>query len=320
MALSRPRAKVTLDGTSLSSAEAALARATVSLSAAGSHDRVELWLWSSTKLSSAGAGSTLSLALGEDGSESDVFSGEVTEVRASADGLYLEALASTIKLSRARKSQTYLSQSVADIVRDLASDVGIDEVQGDTQLDAYSVDDRRNVWMHLLDLARLVGADVSASAAGELRFVPPRTGSADAKLRYGADLLWWSVGGAPQPDAPDVAAQGAGSESGADKWHWIKREPSFVNGQGAPLLVVPALRTRDAAETMAQALSDRAARAATQGSVAVRGNPDLRPGDLVELSDLPSGDPGTLRVLDVVHVLDGRRGFATSLRVEGAGS
>jgi hypothetical protein len=311
---------VTLDGTSLSSAEAALARATVSLSAAGSHDRVELWLWSSTKLSSASAGSTLSLALGEDGSESDVFSGEITEVRASADGLYLEALASTIKLSRARKSQTYLSQSVADIVRDLASDVGIDEVQGDTQLDAYTVDDRRNVWMHLLDLARLVGADVGASAAGELRFVPPRTGSADAKLRYGADLLWWSVGGAPQPDAPDVAAHGAGSESGADKWHWIKREPSFVNGSGSPVLVVPALRTRDGAETMAQALSDRAARAATQGSVAVRGNPDLRPGDLVELSDLPSGDPGTLRVLDVVHVLDGRRGFATSLRVEGAGS
>jgi hypothetical protein len=39
----------------------------------------------------------------------------------------------------------------------------------------------------------------------------------------------------------------------------------------------------------------------------------------VEVEGLPTGDPGTLRVLRVEHVLDGRTGFTTTLDVEGAG-
>jgi hypothetical protein len=305
---------ITLDGRSLTSAEAAVARVRVLLSA-GAHDRAEVLAWPASKLAAATPGSALALALGDDGDEEDVWGGEVVEVAAGGDGVALDGLAATIALSRQRISRTYLDQSVADVVNDLASGVAIDEVGGDVKLPAYTVDDRRTVWAHLLELAALSGADVGSAPDGSLRFVPARTGSADHEFRYGADVLAWRTATAAAPAAGGVAAYGAASEAGADQWHWLLREPSG----DAPLRVVAALRTREAASALATALADRADRAAVRGWLRLRGAPEVRPGDLVEVKDLPSGDPGTLRVTSVEHVLDGRAGFVTTLGVEGGG-
>jgi hypothetical protein len=314
VSLSRPRAVVTIDGRRLTSAEAALVRLRVALGF-GAHDAAELVVWPTSKFAGATAGAVMSIALGEDGDEEDVWAGEVVTVEAGADGVVIDGLASTVVLSRTRLAQTYADQSVADIVHDLVPDA--DEVSGDTQLPAYAIDGHRAVWAHVLDLARLVGADVGASPEGTLRFVPPRTGTADVTLRYVADVLTWTAGPARAPDVPAVGAHGAGSEAGADGWHWLLREPTAVGPAGAPVLVVPAVRTRDAADVMARALASRAARAARRGRLRLVGHPEIRPGELVEVTDLP-GDPGTLRVLEVEHVLDARDGFITSLVVEGA--
>jgi hypothetical protein len=318
MSLSRPRAVLTVGGRQLKSAEAALARLQVSLGL-GAHDAAALTVWPSSKLASTSSGDTLAIALGEDGSETDVWSGEVTEVSAGGDAILIDGLAATVALSRTRMSQTYLDQSVADIVRDLASSVTVDEVQGDTQLKAYAVDDRRPVWNHLLDLAALVGADVECSASGGLRFVPVKTGSADVTLHYKTDLLAWSAGGAPQPKVAKPAPYGSASSAGADKWHWILRSPTGSGSGDGPTLVIPAFHTSDAADSLAQALSDRATRAKLQGRLRIVGNATVRPGDLVDISGLPAGDPATLRVRAVEHLLDGRDGFITTLTVEGAG-
>jgi len=319
MTLMRPRATITLDGRTLTSAEAALVRAEVVLSVRGAHDAVTLIVWPSSKLVAAKPGSTLAVALGNDGDEHDVWSGEVSSVAAGADGFVIEGLAATIALSRSRVSRVYVDQSIADIVKDLSADVDVDQVEGTSSLTGYAVDDRRTVWAHLQALATLCGADVGASASGALRFVSPRTGSADLTLRHGADVLSWSGGRAPRPEPASVAAFGAASESGADQWHWLLREPEAAGGDG-PTRVVAALKTRDVAESMANGLAARADRAAMQGRLHIVGRSTLRPGDLVDVRDLPSGDLGTLRVLAVRHVLDGRTGFTTTLTVEGAGS
>jgi hypothetical protein len=319
MTLMRPRATVTLDGRTLSSAEAALVRAEVSLTVRGGHDAATLLVWPRSKLVSADPGSTLSIALGNAGEEEDVWTGEVTNVSAGQDGFVIDGLSATIALSRLRVTRVYVDQSVADIVNDLASDIDIDEVEGDTSLDGYAVDDRRPLWMQLQALAELTGAELGSSASGGLRFVLPRTGSADVTLRYGADVLSWSGGSAPKRVPASVAAFGAASESGAEQWHWLLREPAAAGGDG-PTRVVAALKTRDAAESMANELARRAKRAAVHARLVIVGNETLRPGDLIEVDDLPSGDLGTLRVLDVQHVLDGRTGFTTALTVEGAGS
>lgn len=316
MSLSRPSAKVTLGGQAFSAAEAALVRLRVSLGLSGAHDAAELTLWPSSKLKDAATGDELSISLGEADGEEAVWSGEVTQVLAGPDALVVDGLAATVALSRARKSQSYVSQSVGDIVRDLASEMDVDEVQGDLQLDAYSLDDRRSVWSHLLDLAALTGADVGCSAEGGLRFAPFQSGAPDATLRYGADVLSWQAGPRPAPPVPAVVASGAASDQGAEKWHWLTRDPA--SGSTAAR-VVAAFRTKDAADQLNQALADRAGRAALRGQVTVVGRADVRPGWRVEIQDLPTGDLGTLRVLAVEHVLDARFGFTTALTVESAG-
>lgn len=316
MSLSRPNAVLTIGGQDYSAAEAALVRLRICLGLSGSHDAAELTLWPSSKLKDASTGDALEISLGDLDGEEAVFSGEVTGITAGADALVIEALAATVALSRARRSQTYVSQSVADIVRDLASDIDVDVVQGDLQLDAYSLDDRRTLWSHLLDLAALTGADVGCSAEGGLRFAPFESGSPEVSLRFGADVLAWHVGPRPAPAAATVVASGAASDAGAEKWHWLTRDPA--NGSTSAR-VVAAFRTKDAADQLNQVLADRASRAALRGEVTLVGRADVRPGTRVEVTDLPTGDLGTLRVLAVEHVLDARSGFTTSLTVESAG-
>ncbi len=80
----------------------------------------------------------------------------------------------------------------------------------------------------------------------------------------------------------------------------------------------PVRHIAHSAETMARALAGRVARAKVRGQFRIVGRPSVRPGDLVAVTDLPSGDPGTLRVRSVEHVLDVRQGFVTTLEVEGA--
>jgi phage protein D len=323
VSLSRPSALLTVDGRTLTAAEAALVGLSISLGLAGTHDPAEVMLWPSSKLADVTPGARMSISLGPQGDEQEVWGGEVTAVAAGADGVVLDGLASTVALSRHRLSQTFLDRSVADVVRDLASAAGaeIDQVEGDTHLPAYAVDDRRPVWEHLVDLARLFGADLGASPGGALRFVPAKSGSADWTLTFGADLVAWSGGaGAPAPDAPAVGAHGAASESGAEQWHWLLRTPTPAGDSSTGGLRIPgAVRTRDAAEVAGRAFAGRAGRAVWSGRFETPGRPDVRPGDLLRVDSLPAGDPGTLRVKAVAHRLDARQGFRTILSVEATG-
>jgi hypothetical protein len=150
-----------------------------------------------------------------------------------------------------------------------------------------------------------------------LRFVPVRTGSANLTLRHGAEVIAWRLAAQAAPDAPAVAAYGAASEAGADQWHWILSSPA-PQESGPFLRLVPAVRTREGADAMARALASRAARAATCGRLGLVGRADVRPGDLVDIAGLPGNSPGTLRVLEVDHLLDSGQGFMTALTVQGA--
>jgi hypothetical protein len=332
MTLGRPCAVVTVDGRRLTSAEGAVVRVRVRLGRGPAHDDAECVCWPSSKLTTAAPGSTLALALGNAGDETDVWTGEVTGVRRAPDGVALEGLASSVALSRTFLSQTFVDLSIADVVRQLASAAGVDvdEASGDATLPAYAVDDRRSAWAHLNDLAELTGAEVTVTAAGALKFVAPSSpsgggglveqvaslvlGGGASGLRYGANLLGWRATSRKAPATASVAAYGAASESGSAKWHWIRHDPDAA-GRG-PARIVPALRTRDAAEALAGALAARAARAVRRATVVVVGDATLRPGQTTTIADIPGDPGGDLRLLAVEHTLDGDAGFVSRLVVE----
>jgi phage protein D len=241
----------------------------------------------------------------------------VSSVRGGAAYVAIEGLAATSALNRQRKSQTYVQQTVADIVRDLAAAVEIDVLEADIELSAYAVDGRHTVWWHILDLARLTGADVSASPEGALRFTAPRSGIADHTFQFGSTLLAWDIASAPQPEPATVVPHGAASEAGRQKWHWILNDPA---GAGAkPAQLVGAFHSRAAAEALGKAHAARAARATVRGWFTVVGHAELRPGDLVELEGLAGPTSGLYRVTALRHSFDGYTGYTTRANVEGGG-
>lgn len=315
MSLSRPNARIAIDGLELGADEAALLRLRIDLGVNGAHDQVSLQLWPRSKFADAAAGASMAISLGQRDSEEAVWSGEVSARRLLPQSVVIEGLAATVALSRTAKSQSYLNQSVADIVRDLAGDAAIDQVEGELKLNAYHVDNRRPVWSHLKALARLVGADLGSAADGGLRFVPAAGALSPVTLRYGAELLDWNLASCAAPQAAEVAAYGSASEAGEQRWHWLSHDPV---GAGAAATRVPAaLATRDAAQAVGEASRQRAARAALGGELLIQGHAALRPGEAVELSGLPGGDPGVLRVRAVRHSFDATSGFLTRLTVEG---
>ena len=314
MSLKRPSAKITVDGRALSAAEAGLVSLKIDLGLNGAHDAVQLQLWRASKFADATVGASLAIALGDAGSEDDVLTGEVVAVHSRPDHVVLEGLAATIALSRAYVSQSYVSQTVADIVKDLAGSAAVDKIDSDLQLGAYHVDNRRPAWLHLQMLAQLAGCDLAAAPDGSLRFVPAAGALQATRLRYGAELLDWDFAQAPAAAPPAALVHGAGSEQGSAKWHWLQHAPSS-NG---PSRVVGAFATKDAAEAASKALEGRAARTAVSGRIVIVGDAGIRPGDSVELADLPGANPGTLRVRAVHHRLDPLSGFTTRLSVEAA--
>jgi hypothetical protein len=311
----QPSAIVNLGNRQLNAAEAGLVSLRITL-LRGNHDSAQLTFWPKTKFASAQPGDALSIQLGFKDEEQDVWSGKVATVEQTQVGVVINGYAPTAGLARERKSSAYVGQTAGDIVRDLASSIDIDSVDGSAEFAYYAVDHRRSVWGHLLDLASLTGSEISCSANGGLRFLDVRPVPSTTRFRFGAELLSWNLGPAVQLSPPTFAAHGSASESGSDKWHWLNPDPT--SGAGGSQ-VIGGFHSRAVADALTQAMSDRATRAAVNGELELVGDATLRVGDAFSVSGL-LGDPGPLRAVAVKHRLDAAGGFRTVVQVEGLGA
>jgi hypothetical protein len=319
MTLGRPNARLTLDGRGLGAAEAALEWVRVDLSVGGAHDRFHCGLGRLSPFADVAPGVSAALEIGYGDGLEPVLTGTVTAVQRSPLGLVVEGLAAPASLSTARLGRSYVGQSVGDVVGDLVSSAGgtTGEVSASHQLAAFHVDERRSVWSHLRQLARLTGSELSTDASGGVNFRPVKSGRADHTLRHGADLVDWRIGTREPGADVTVVPFGAASEEGSEKWHIVLREPDGGSPSG-PTLVPAALRDRDSAQALQDALAAAAARSGTAGSVVAVGDGAIRAGDLVELTDMPAGEDGLLRGVSVTHLLARSGGYRTGIAVEGA--
>jgi hypothetical protein len=309
----RPATHVTIAARRLSGAEAGLAGLSVSLGRF-SHDRSRVVLWPSSKFASVSTGSEMKIELGVEDDENVVWSGKVSALNFSPEAIVVEGLAPTAVLIGERKSQTYFNQGAADVVRDLASNVDIDNVDTALQLDYYAVDTGRSVWGHLTDLAGLAGAEITISPSGGLRFVEVREAPASKKFSYGIDVLDWQLSSAVAPAPSVYAVHGAGSEAGKEKWHWISEQST------TPARVIGAFQSQAPADALNDAASTQAQRSAVRGRLRLVGSSDLRAGDVFKLEKMPGGSPGDLRACSVTHHFSGSRGFWTDVAVQGSGA
>ena len=332
-----PHVSLDVDGRVLTGPEAAMIAVQVCIGAGTAVDAAEVVLGRQSPVAGSAPGTAVEIALGFDGATDTVLTGEVAQVAQRPWGLVLEVLALPARLQRLRLGRSYLDLAPADIIADLAAEAEVETGQlvGTATLAAYHVEERRNAWRHVQDLARLAGGEISSTPDGKLTMSAVGSGgglggalgaaaSAAGSLiglggdwRFGAELLDATIASTRPDTAPAVVAYGAASPAGADKWHLLLKEPDGGAPSG-PTLVPAAIRDQDGADGFADGLTAVGARRGTTATLVVVGRPELRSGDEVSIADWPLGDPPTLRIVSVEHDVGRETGFTSRVRLEQA--
>lgn len=281
-------------------------------------------------------GQALAVALGLDGDESPVFTGEIEAVHAGESWVRVVASDARARLACTYVFGTYEAQGPGKIVRDLLgqAEVDVGAAADGPELASYVVFPQLSVLRHVERLAELMGADVFVAADGKLNLVAGDKTGASVDFGYGAGLLSAALEHAPGVrEGVEVWGEGAASSKGSDKAHWLPEDLGGVKGKATvadarsftsagprtAFVQDGALRTGSAA---GDAATGRAAALSRplRGVLEVSGTASVAPTDVVTISALPDGHPlaalleqGSLRVRRVRHQLDTARGFTTRL-------
>jgi hypothetical protein len=105
-----------------------------------------------------------------------------------------------------------------------------------------------------------------------------------------------------------VAALGAASGLGPERWYHVVREPDTAGGIAD---VSPAVRDQDLAEAATTARADAARRRQRVARIRAPGDPALRAGGEVWV------DGSQWRLLRIRHLLSGLTGYVCELALEG---
>lgn len=280
-----------------------------------------------------------------DGTTSLLVSGEVTAL----EGVYREGRAPLLvargydhahRLSRGRSSATFQNVKYSDIARTIASQVG---------LAAGTIDDSGRVhehvgqtgqtdWEFLRGLAREVGFEV-AVAEGKLEFRRPRE-AADApeggdfsstdplQLVFGQDLLEFR---------PRVTSSGQVSRVEVRGWDPATKQTIIGTAQagttaarlpdgpgslaerfGSPVLIVEGGYPSQAeADRAAEALAEQVGSAFAEASGIARGNPRVKAGAAVSVSQVAAPFAGRYTLTHTRHTYDPQDGYRTHFVVSG---
>ncbi len=311
---------------------AAVTSLTVEMSVGSGHDRMDLSVASMSSIADTEPGTKIAIALGYGDDNTDVLTVEIHRRETTPQGISFVGYSPTRRLSTTFVARSYVRQTVGDVVSDLLGEAEVDEgeIEAGHDLPAYHIDGSRSAWDEIHMLARRTGSQVRSTADGALSFgpAPGSTGGSSplgaavsavasavglgsgAELRKGATLVDWRAGqsGATPAFAHQVAAVGAASPLGADRWHHIMKSPA---SGPKPTIVDAALRTGASADLATAARADAARRATTTGRFRTFGDPSLRPGDTVTVEEV------VYRILEVTHRVAESAGFITDIVVEG---
>ncbi len=283
-------------------------------------------------------------ALGE-ASPSLLIHGEVTAL----EGVYREGKAPLLvargydhshRLSRGRKSATFQNAKYSDVARDIASKVGLEVGRID---DSGAVHDHlgqagQTDWDFLRSLAREVGFEV-AVVEGKLDFraaadasAAPEAGDLDAhnplQLVCGQDLLEFR---------PRVTSSGQVSRVEVRGWDTVAKQAIVATAQagttaaqlpdgpgslaerfGSPVLTMESAHQDQAsADRAAAALAEKIGSSFAEASGIARGNPKLKAGAAVTVSQVAAPFAGRYTLSHTRHTYDPRDGYRTHFIVSG---
>ena len=253
-------------------------------------------------------GDTAQLDLDGGDGASTILTGQVAKARHAVDAIEVAIADAGGILGRLRPSASFERQPASGIVRKLAGDAGVNLGALDLDLDlpSYAAHPSRTAAEHIARLAEWGDALALVDADGKLAIRQRPEGPADAALRYGREIVAIEHTAA-EPLNPRRFAIGSGPAGNASDPNALRPSPGPLpedaddGGPGVLRVAAPALRTPAAATQASTAASAAAARAA--GRLDIRGflRPKLRPGQVIEIQDLPDGLPGGAFLLTQVE-------------------
>ncbi|HEY0735989.1 MAG TPA: hypothetical protein VGD69_13835 [Herpetosiphonaceae bacterium] len=284
-------------------------------------------------------GDALDLQLGHDGESERVFTGNVVALRPSITGVSIWALGTAVALLNTRIASFYENQTIGAIVRDLVGQAGLSTgtIDEGPLLPRFTVDGRQSVYAHLRELAQRIGCELYSDRNGKMVFralgslgglggavgaVGGLPGGSGVGYTFGQHLL--AAGADVRPVAwgtIDVGGESPVSGQGTSTAHWLTTNDTDYRGSAgtdAPkrLILDPAARTKDLADTFAKGRLVVAGRRAHQIEVAVLGQPQVDLGDTIDvagLADALINKSGY--VCFIRHHFDAQRGFVSTLRI-----
>jgi phage protein D len=224
-------------------------------------------------------------------------------------------LSFALRLLDLRVNQVYENQSAGNIVSDLAgrANVMTGEVSDGLRFPMYAIDDTKNAYEHIRDLAEKCGFDVYIDSENELVFKKYERKSPQT-FEYGKDIIQAEVNDQkPMAVSVLVCGESPSSFKGADTSHWLtKREVEGVAGSGAGLSIQdPTVKDKDTAEKVAEAKLEALERSLS-GAVKTIGKAEVKLGETIEVKGMPNAKMnGEFQIRSVEHFLSKTEGFTT---------
>lgn len=263
----------------------------------------------------------IELGYADNGGFTQVIKAKVVTVQPNLTTTRVSGYSGADALLRTFVEQTYESKTAGAIVRDLADKAGLEvATAGDgINFPAYVVDGRRSAYLHMQDLAELCGFDLYVNFEGKLVFEKFINGKTVHKFEFAKHIVALDVQRTPAL-AGKVQAFGESpvGSKGEDSWSWLTTDFSGSKGSagsGALLLRErPALRTKDAARTAANAALTNIKRRTLRGTVVTIGRPEVKLGDAIRLIGMADASLNTFfQVRNVAHRITKVGGFTTTV-------
>ena len=244
-----------------------------------------------TKPSAIRNGDPVTIELGYDDALNRVLTGAVDTIEPGISEVAVSGLSMVSTLTGQRLNQVYEKQSAGAIVKDLAGRAGIalKEVEEGISFPMYVVDDTKDVYTHMRELARKCGFDLFMTGEGKLVFKKYARKTPEI-FKYGRDIIEADVH-EPTPIAACVKVYGESPSSfrGADTAHWItKKMVEGVAGKGDVTFLIedPVIRDKDSADKAARAFLETIL-TPLSGTLKALGNSCVGLGDTIEIKEMP---------------------------------
>jgi len=280
-------------------------------------DSVELLLGVDDDTKKIQRGDSVAVKLGYEDALKNVFFGEVDNVVPELSQVGVLGLSFAAKLLKRRINKTYEKQAAGDIVRDLAQieKIETDKFSDGVRFPYYVVDDGRNLYEHMRELAGLSGFDLYLTNESKLVFRKYEKRDTHT-LEYGKNIKTIEFD-EDRPLTAGTVVQGESPSSfkGADTFHWLtKRAVEGVKGDEPRRLIIDlAVKDKETAEKVAESIQADTQRT-LNGFVKIVGNADVKLGDAVEIKGMSNAKMnGSFQIRGAEHYLSKTAGFTTSI-------